>query len=79
MPQVTLSFVCWHEDCAGQPPTEVKVNVPAGATRASARQKELVVYCTRQHPNIVTIPEGWGQRLPTLGGDDARPLHGRRP
>lgn len=79
MSQITFKIKCWHEDCAGQPATEVEVEAPDGATRASARQKEHLVYCGRQHPNIVTVPDGWGQRLPTLGGDDAPPLHGRRP
>ena len=69
MPQKTIAFRCYHPDCAGDPELKIIIEVPAGTGQRSGK-KQMLVYCERNHPNLLNVPQNWNGNEPVLGGDD---------
>ena len=68
MPGKQMSFRCYHPDCAGDPPTELMIDVPRRPAVGAGR-KEKVVYCNRNHLNVITLPDTWNVQSLVLGDD----------
>jgi hypothetical protein len=83
MPRKKIAFRCYHTECANDPPTELVIDVLRGRA-VGAGKKEKVVYCARNHLNVITLPDTWNTQGPILGdgetgGSSGTPvLQGRR-
>jgi hypothetical protein len=67
MPQVKLAFRCYHADCAKDLPSTLYVEIPRGAPEAGSAKKQKLVYCARNHQNVLDLPATWDARSPMLG------------
>jgi hypothetical protein len=83
VPSKKIAFRCYHAECANDPLTELVIDVPRGRA-VGAGKKEKVVYCARNHLNVITLPDTWNKHGPIMGdgetGESGGPpvLQGRR-
>ena len=68
MPTKKIAFRCYHPDCAGEQPTELIIEIPARRGTVSG-QKQKLVYCHRNHANLLNLPADWDAHPPTLGDE----------
>ncbi|HYF61987.1 MAG TPA: hypothetical protein VD886_04185 [Herpetosiphonaceae bacterium] len=69
MRELRIPFRCYHPDCADEQPTEIIVHVPATPTLPQSI-KEKFVYCTRNHLNIIDLPNTVDANYPVYGDDE---------
>lgn len=79
-----LAFRCYHSACKDDEPLELIVTLPDNQL-SSGGTKEKLVYCERNHMNLITIPDTWDIRSLVLGDDILWPqggvpiVQGRKP
>lgn len=85
MPDKRIKFSCYHSDCSQDPPTEIVLQV-SSRIGSSGGEAQRLVYCDRNHQNILDLPSEYGAGDLILGGEDAPDgsrggsvLRGRRP
>jgi hypothetical protein len=69
MRDVKIILQCVDPACKHDPLTELVVKVPEQGT-VSTGDRERIVYCKRNHPNIITAPKSWFDTPLVLGDDD---------
>lgn len=69
MPSRTIDFLCYHADCANDPPMRITVEEPKNRPAAKGA-KQIEKYCARGHLNIITVPDSWSVHPLVLGDDE---------